>query len=268
MNGSCARGRCATTTATFVMPYSHPQPIDRQNALRQIPHLVPGAMAFAGMAGYINSVTLGFFRTPVSHMTGAVSYLGVDLAEGKIADATASLAIIVGFLLGGVVAGTLVGARKLLPGRRYGAALIGEAALLTAAVWLITHDHLLGLPLVAMACGLQNAMTSSYCGLMIRSTHVTGVVTDIGVMLGHWVRHRRAEKWKLWFLCAVFAAFGAGGWLGAWVDLQLGPESLAIPAAGCAIAGGVVWILAARGWLKVTDTRPEELPRTASFPHA
>jgi uncharacterized membrane protein YoaK (UPF0700 family) len=250
------------------MPYSHPQPIDRHNALRQIPHLVPGALAFAGMAGFINSVVLGFFRTPVSHMTGAVSYLGIDLAEGKIADATASLAIILGFLLGGVLAGTLVGARKLLPGRRYGAALLGEAALLTAAVWLISHNHRLGLPLVAMACGVQNAMTSSYCGLMIRSTHVTGVVTDIGVMLGHWVRHRRVEKWKLSFLCAVFTAFGVGCWFGAWVDLRLGPVSLVIPAAGCAIAGAIIWMLATRGWFKVADTDVEELPRTASFPQA
>jgi uncharacterized membrane protein YoaK (UPF0700 family) len=248
------------------MPYSHPQPIDRQNALRQIPHLVPGALAFAGMAGFINSVVLGFFRTPVSHMTGAVSYFGVDLAEGELADATASLAIIVGFLGGGVIAGALVGAKKLVPGRRYGAALIGEAALLTVAVWLILHDHRLGLPLVAMACGLQNAMTSSYCGLMIRSTHVTGMVTDIGVMLGHWVRHRRVERWKLLFLCVVFSAFGAGCWLGAWIDLRLGPVSLAIPAAGCAIAGAAVWMLAARGWFKVAERPAGELPRTASFP--
>lgn len=43
------------------MPYSRPQLIDRQNTLRQIPHLVPGAIAFAGMAGFINSVVLGFF---------------------------------------------------------------------------------------------------------------------------------------------------------------------------------------------------------------
>jgi uncharacterized membrane protein YoaK (UPF0700 family) len=250
------------------MPYSHPQPIDRQNALRQVPHLVPGALAFAGMAGFINSVVLGFFRTPVSHMTGAVSYFGVDLAEQKYPDALASLTIIAGFLLGGIVAGALVGARKLLPGRRYGAALIGEAGLLTAAVWLILHDHRLGLPFVAFACGLQNAMTSSYCGLMIRSTHVTGIVTDIGVMLGHWLRHRRVETWKLQFLCAVFTAFGTGCWLGAWAELRLGPASLVIPAAGCAIAGAAVWILAARGHFKIAEISVTELPRTASFPHA
>lgn len=249
------------------MPYSHPQPIDRHNALRDIPHLVPGALVFAAMAGYINSVVLGFFATPVSHMTGAVSHLGVDLAAGRPRDALSSALIVVGFLGGGVLAGMIVGAKKLIPGRRYGLALIVEAGLLGLAVVLLTGRHRLGLPAVAMACGVQNAMTSSYCGLMIRSTHVTGTVTDIGVMLGHWIRHRRLEVWKITFLSAVFLSFGLGGWLGAWIDLRYGPASLVLPALGCAAAGVAVWFLTATGRFKVAAPPPGEAPRTASFPH-
>ena len=73
-------------------------------------HLLPGAAALAGTAGCINSVVLGFFRTPVSHMTGAVSHLGLDLADGRVADGLASSSIILGFVLGAMVAGLLVGA--------------------------------------------------------------------------------------------------------------------------------------------------------------
>ncbi len=41
---------------------------DRPNVLWQIRHLLPGAAALAGVAGYTNSVMLGFFHAPVSHM--------------------------------------------------------------------------------------------------------------------------------------------------------------------------------------------------------
>lgn len=248
------------------MPYSHPQPINRAQALREVRHLLPGALLFAGLAGYVNAVAVGFFRTPVSHMTGAVSHLGVDLAEARGWDSLASFSIVLGFLAGAVVAGMAIGSKKLMPGRRYGVTLAGEGVLLGVATVLLLARHRFGLPLVAMACGLQNAMTSSYCGLLIRSTHITGTMTDIGVMIGHWLRHRRVEKWKLGFLSAVVVAFGTGGCLGAWLDLRFGPVCLVVAAAGCVVAGGLFWLAVEQGWLR----RPVPLagqPTTASFPN-
>ena len=165
------------------MPYSHPQPINKNLALRKIRHLVPGAAALALNAGFLNTVALGFFQTPVSHMTGAVSHFGIHAASGQLGNAATSLSIIVGFLLGAALAGLIVGPWKLVPGRRYGVVLLIEGGLLAMAAFLMFSPSRLALPAVSMACGLQNAMTSSYCGLMIRTTHVTGIVTDIGVMI-------------------------------------------------------------------------------------
>lgn len=248
------------------MPYSHPQPINRQTALREIAHLAPGACAFAVIAGFINSVVLGFFSTPVSHMSGAVSHLGLDLAKGRWSDAWSSLSIVIGFALGAIVVGVVVGGRNLLPGRRYGAALAGEAVLLTGAVFLLVRGHRLGLPLASMACGLQNAVTSSYCGLMLRSTHVTGTVTDIGVMIGHWIRHREIERWKLSFLIAMIGAFTGGGWVGAVLNLRYGVHSLLVAAFAIMVAAGIVWIFSGRGWLRMSAEPADPAPRTASFP--
>ena len=58
-----------------------------REAFYRLRHLLPGAAALAGTAGYVNSVSLGFFHTPISHMTGAISHLGLDLAEGGRRDA-------------------------------------------------------------------------------------------------------------------------------------------------------------------------------------
>jgi len=143
-------------------------------------------------------------------------------------------------MAGAGVAGFIVGAENLAPGRRYGISLGCEGGLLALAMLLLVSGHRFGVPLIAMACGLQNATTSSYCGLMIRTTHVTGTVTDIGVMMGHWLRHRRIERRKLLFMIGVVAAFGAGVWMGALADGRWGSASLAIAAAGCFTAGASI----------------------------
>jgi uncharacterized membrane protein YoaK (UPF0700 family) len=224
------------------MPYSHPQLLTREQALGRIKHLFPGALFFAGTAGFINSVALGVFRSPVSHMTGAVSYLGIDLAERRNDNASATLLIIMAFMLGAALAGFIIGAIHLAPGRKYGVALCCEGALLVGAMLLLVSGHRFGVSLVAMACGVQNATTSSYCGLMIRTTHVTGTVTDIGVMLGHWLRHRHIERRKLAFMIGIVAAFGSGVWIGAIADKSWGAANLGIAALGCVVAGASIVI--------------------------
>ena len=248
------------------MPYSHPQGIDRRSAFRQIRHLQSGGCLLAATAGFINTVALGFFRTPVSHMTGAVSHLGIDLATAEFSDATTSASIILGFLAGAMISGVLVGAYRLIPGRSYGITLMAEGGLLALATTLLLSKQRFALPLAAMACGLQNAMTSSYCGLMIRTTHVTGTVTDIGVMIGHWIRHREIEGWKLRFLVLIFLSFGVGGWTGALADRFFGPMCLAVISAGCTLAGGAFWFLTHRGIIDLMQEAKPMQPRTSMFP--
>jgi uncharacterized membrane protein YoaK (UPF0700 family) len=194
----------------------------------------------------VNAVVLGFFHTPVSHMSGAVSHLGLDLAEGRAGATGMSLGIILGFVLGALAAGLLVGAHQPLPARRYGAALVVEGLLLAGATFWLVRRAPAGLPLVAAACGLQNGLSSTYCGLALRTTHVTGLVTDLGLMLGQALRHRRVDTARLGVCAALFAAFGVGGGLGAWLDLRHGPAALWPVAAGVSVAGAVYWRWAAR----------------------
>jgi hypothetical protein len=177
-------------------------------------------------------------------------------------DAAASLNIVIGFVGGAMLAGMIVGAWKLIPGRRYGVAMIVEGCLLGAATWLFLHKHRLALPAVSMACGLQNAMSSSYCGLMIRTTHVTGIVTDIGVMLGHWLRHRQIEGWKLRFLLRVVLAFGFGCWIwGNWRICALVPRVSRCPLSGFIIVGTLLVLhLSSRAGGSGAKRRPDAAP--------
>ncbi len=246
------------------MPYSYPQPLDA-TVYRDWKHILPGAVALGATAGYVNSVVLGFFDTPVSHMSGAVSRLGLNIAARHFPESMASLLIILGFLSGSMLAGVFVGATKLVPSRRYGVVMMFEGILLLFATLLLIQRSPLGPMLAATACGLQNAMSSSYCGLMIRTTHVSGVVTDLGVMLGHWLRHRRIVAWKLKFLLALLFAFGGGGVVGAFLDILFGPICLLGAAVGCFGAGAIFFAIMQRQSDSVDDG--QLAPRTSIFPN-
>ena len=247
------------------MPYSHPQPLDKATVFRESKHILPAMITLSATAGYVNSVMLGFFDTPVSHMSGAVSRLGLNIAEGHVESSFGSLLVILGFLIGAMLAGIFVGATHLLPSRRYGAVLMFEGLLLLVATLLLLQKAPGGPMLAATACGLQNAMSSSYCGLMIRTTHVSGVVTDLGVMLGHWVRHRRIVKWKLKFLVALLFSFGTGGFFGALFDLIYGPICLLLAATICLLGGAIFF--AVLHHQNSTEDEGDDVPRTSIFPN-
>jgi uncharacterized membrane protein YoaK (UPF0700 family) len=226
-------------------------------AFYKLKHLLPGAAGMAGTAGYVNSVVLGFFHSPVSHMTGAVSRLGLDVADRTgHRNVWTDTAIIMGFLAGATLAGLLVGARRLAPNRRFGLALIVEGLLLGLATALLRSDHYLGLPAAALACGLQNAIGSSYCGLQIRTTHVTGMVTDLGLMLGHWMRLHVVDRRKFVFFITVFLSFGVGGYIGAVADNRFGPLSLVLPAGGMIVTGFVYWFAVVRYGVNILPAPP------------
>jgi uncharacterized membrane protein YoaK (UPF0700 family) len=220
--------------------------------------LLLGGAALAGCAGFVNAVLLSFFQAPVSHMSGAVSHLGAAIATAP-SQIVGTLAIIAAFVGGSIVSGAVIGRDTGYPGRRYGVVLLVEGATLALAAACLGTRPGIGMALAAFACGLQNATTSSYYGMGLRTTHVTGMVTDLGVILGHWLRHQRLPRWKTRLLLALTGAFLVGGTLGAagmrWLDHRV----LYLPAIAVLVAGAVY---AARGPSE-RAALPQRLPARA-----
>jgi len=204
-----------------------------------------GGAALAAIAGFVNASLLSTFQVPVSHMTGAVSRLSRDVATANAADLWTVLGLLAGFAVGAVVSGAVLGDATLRPGRRYGLVLLAEGAVLTAAAALLPASG--GVALAALACGLQNAMASSYYGLVLRTTHVTGLITDLGVMLGQRLRGRPVPRWKALLLGALVGGFFAGGIGGAAAVARMGPAALTIPAVACVAGGGAYLARRLRG---------------------
>lgn len=200
--------------------------------------IVGGGIGLAALAGYINVIALGSSSVAVSHMSGTVSRLGTDLALGNRTDMVFVLGVLVAFMVGAAVAGAIIGQPSLEPGRRYGAAMLTEAATLLAATALLLRGSRAGIPLLALACGTQNGLASSYYGLIIRTTHVTGIVTDLGVLAGQRVRGVPVEGWKPVLLGGLLVGFLLGGTAGQVAAARFGPAALAPAALVCALGGG------------------------------
>jgi len=190
-----------------------------------------GACALAFVAGIVNVVgLLGFERQAVTHLTGTTSMLAAALAGPDFSAALHFAAVIASFVLGTVISGFLIQDSVLQLGRRYGIALLLESALLIIAVPLLKRHSNFGLYSAACACGLQNAMVSTYSGAVVRTTHLSGMFTDLGIFLGHWLRGLPVDTRRLRLCLLVISGFLAGGIVGAVAFHHLEYSTLFIPA--------------------------------------
>jgi uncharacterized membrane protein YoaK (UPF0700 family) len=145
----------------------------------------------------------------------------------------------------------------------YGLALIGNALLLCFATYAacpsqpVEIPHISGAYLAAAASGLQNAMCTSHFGAVVRTTHVTGTVTDIGSTSGRMVMILLKKKFrvsnlnvveraeievdmkKLLVLMPIAFGFWIGCFAGAYLEVSLHQFALLIPAVFTGLVGFV-----------------------------
>ena len=183
-------------------------------------------------AGAVNAVGyLSMHRQGISHLTGTVSLVSVGVASAHVGTTLVALAIAVSFFCGAFLSGFIIRQSALHMGRRYGVVLTLEAGLLLAAIPFFQQGSAIGDSLAAMACGLQNGMATSYSGAVIRSTHMTGIVTDLGIAFGHMARGQAVDWFRMRLYATLLGGFALGGVLGATGFSYFGYATLAFPAA-------------------------------------
>ncbi|KPN44776.1 YoaK family protein [Mycobacterium intracellulare] len=216
----------------------------------------------AGVAGFINSVALLVLAFPVGNLTALSTQLGMDSANPLLYESCMIAVIVIGFLGGAVGAGAVLAPVRTHTSARHAAVLVAEAALLLAAAGIETPA--VTALLAAGACGLQNAMTSNSPGMSIRTTHFTGTITDLGLMLGRSRRHG-VDTWKATVLTTTVVLFVGGGATGALIGGRFGDSALLFPAAAClALAVASLLYSHRRG----TRSRAVSFPEPAHASHA
>jgi uncharacterized membrane protein YoaK (UPF0700 family) len=216
--------------------------------------LTAAAMGLAAIAGFINALTVaGALHIGTTHMTGLTTRLSVDLVHDASNPTLAlDLGLILAFVFGAAISGAILDSTQFRLGRRYGVLLMIEALILTVS-WLGGQAQAavaLELLPLAVAAGLQNSMATQYSRAIVRTTHVTGVLTDIGIALGKWIARRGVMRWRVILYLAIFAGFALGGIGGALGVTHLGRDALLFPIAITGV-GGAIYFAARLRWLRL-----------------
>jgi uncharacterized membrane protein YoaK (UPF0700 family) len=210
----------------FLHRLTGPQRTRRSN--RQL-----GAL-LAFVAGAVNAGGFLAVQRYTSHMTGIVSAVADDLVLGQLALAMAGVSSLLAFIAGAAATAILINwARRRQLRGEFALSLMLEAALLLVFGLLGANLELLvdvfvpsTVLLLCFIMGLQNAIITKISKAEIRTTHMTGIVTDLGIELGrllYWNRADaakaehfvRADRDRLGIHASILALFFAGGIAGA-----------------------------------------------------
>ncbi len=186
--------------------------------------------ALAFVAGAANAGGFLAVRQYTSHMTGVVSAVADSLALGDFDLVLSGVGALLCFALGAACSAVMINfARRRKLHSEYAMPLLLEAGLLLGFGLLgakLSQVHGLFVPatvmLLCFIMGLQNAVITKLSRSEIRTTHLTGMVTDVGIEIGkliYWNRSKgpavQADLARLRVLVALVAFFFTGAVIGA-----------------------------------------------------
>ena len=247
------------------------------------------AAYLACVGGFVNAVGLLLIGSPTSHVTGNVARFAADFARGDLRAGLSATLMVASFFVGATAAAMLTEASVF---RRtpfaYGAALGCEAALL-GAFGIVANAAMSAHPRVqdaaalflCVAMGMQNSLVTRISGAVVRTTHLTGVITDLGIESARWFRWYRSEWGKrlhvpmvvrgedgitrpepvrFALLATIAFAFAIGAFAGARLAFRIHERAMLVPTVAVAL-GSVYAIWSGRRMHVAIATLEASAPR-------
>ena len=237
--------------------FSHVGPArsERKNAI------LAGYLAL--VAGFVNSGGFVLVGTFTSHVTGSVGRFSMDVASGSGSAAFFAFLLVTMFFAGAFVSSLILESSFFSrSAAAYGVALLTEAGLLAAFIFLAglshaTHPRALDAEaaILCFAMGTQNCLVTRLSGAVVRTTHLTGVITDLGIEAARWYRWHRATLLpeipmlfpsrspplrpapaKAILLGTIVIAFGLGALIGGVATLRASRWAMIAPAVAIMLA--------------------------------
>lgn len=200
---------------------------------------VTAGILLAFNSGYINGCCLkGAFvdstKQAVAAVTGAYTTSAIAFADGRMDFFKLQLRVLASFMTGSAIGGALNPTPKTYElGENTGASFILASAFLFAANYLAggkADSSNWIFYFAAIANGIQNSVTSAHTANLCRTTHYSGISSDIGTFTGQAIGGNQANMFKLKVFAGLAVAFWLGGYVSFFVSDIYTSSSLMFPA--------------------------------------
>lgn len=236
------------------------------SAMTEAPSLRrPLAVALASVAGFVDAAGYLALNIFSAHMSGNSARLGVYLSGGIFQEGARAAYAIVLFVIG-IAVGTATVELLVRTGRRSAASVVLGAEVLLLVILAVVGDvvaahgrisqapaafyPLAGLAVLAM--GLQTSTLQRVSGRTVRTTYVSGMLTNlaeeaVAYVLGSQtdsgghhpsfvegelgLRAGPASLRRIRLIAAIWVAYVAGAVVGGWLERTISPSCLGVPAA-------------------------------------
>lgn len=167
-------------------------------------HNLKLASLLSFVAGIVNITGVLSLKILTTNVTGHFAYFSENFSNKNYSDALAYLFFILSFLTGAFTSNFLVEiVSRIKPQVSYAFPMIIEILILSFVGFLGNHTVLSGTNSHLIACsllfamGLQNALVTNVSQSVVRTTHLTGIFTDLGIELSQLFFYRKTSSYLL-----------------------------------------------------------------------
>lgn len=213
-----------------------------QGNSRTLAHNLRISVALSFVAGMVNVAGFLAFRQLTTNVTGHFTFFVADLAEGMFWPGLVYFLYIFSFLIGSLAASLLIEQFRTTEKLNIFVVPTFIEVLLLASVgildfsWASAHANLL-ICVLLFTMGLQNSFVTRISNAVVRTTHLTGLFTDLGIDLSYLVfpkRHPNLRqlhaniKLRIYIICSFLGGGLLAGFL--FTEWHLGLRTLLVGA--------------------------------------
>ncbi len=163
------------------------------------------------LAGATNCYSIIKFSFTIGHITGTLSKISTGFNIYDYVYLKKLLILLFFFFLGAVVSGLITeSGREFELRKRYGDTLF-LIGFLIKVIDVYKQSELISASILTFLLGMQNGLFIRYKGMVMRTTHMSGIVTDLGVAIGYCMRGNFEIAWKIKYYIYIILSFTSGG---------------------------------------------------------
>lgn len=217
----------------------------RHGKPRTFRHNLRLASMLSFVAGMVNVAGVLAVSTLTTNVTGHFAFFAEEVARAEYQMAAAFLSYIFFFLFGAFTCGLMVDLMiQQHPSRTHTIPLVLEILILISVTMLFANsaasDQWVA-RLLLFAMGLQNALVTQISKATVRTTHLTGLFTDLGIELSQLIFYRKKDERaqlskSIYLRIAIISCFFFGGTMGGLLSGKISIYTLLIAAAVLVVA--------------------------------